>query len=81
MIEGPGHVPMDKIKEQVGQGSGMVPEAPFYLRLAAVTGHRAGATTTSPARLGAAMIGCTARRCFCYVTPKEQPRLAESGKT
>src|SRR5450432_522269 len=62
MIEGPGHVPMDKIKEQVDKEVELCHGAPFYVLGPLVTDIAPGYDHITSA-IGAAML--------CYVTPKE----------
>src|SRR5436190_4859645 len=70
MIEGPGHVPMDKIKEQVDKEKEMCYEAPFYTLGPLVTDIAPGYDHITSA-IGAAMIGWHGAAMLCYVTPKE----------
>src|SRR5689334_452451 len=70
MIEGPGHVPLDKIKEQVDKEKEMCYEAPFYTLGPLVTDIAPGYDHISSA-IGAAMIGWHGAAMLCYVTPKE----------
>src|ERR1700758_4404068 len=70
MIEGPGHVPLDKIKEQVDKEKEMCYEAPFYTLGPLVTDIAPGYDHISSA-IGAAMIGWYGASMLCYVTPKE----------
>ena len=78
MIEGPGHVPMHKIKENMDQQLEVCHEAPFYTLGPLVDRHRARATTTSPSAIGAAMIGWFGTAMLCYVTPKEHLGLPDT---
>jgi phosphomethylpyrimidine synthase len=70
MIEGPGHVPMDKIKEQVDKERELCYEAPFYTLGPLVTDVAPGYDHITSA-IGAAMIGWHGAAMLCYVTPKE----------
>src|SRR5881394_146491 len=70
MIEGPGHVPLDKIKEQVDKEMEWCFEAPFYTLGPLVTDIAPGYDHITSA-IGAAMIGWHGASMLCYVTPKE----------
>ena len=70
MIEGPGHVPLDKIKEQVDRENELCYEAPFYTLGPLVTDIAPGYDHITSA-IGAAMIGWHGAAMLCYVTPKE----------
>jgi len=70
MIEGPGHVPMDKIAEQVEKEVAYCYEAPFYTLGPLVTDIAPGYDHITSA-IGAAMIGWHGASMLCYVTPKE----------
>jgi phosphomethylpyrimidine synthase len=70
MIEGPGHIPIDKIKEQVDQERELCYEAPFYTLGPLVTDIAPGYDHITSA-IGAAMIGWHGAAMLCYVTPKE----------
>ena len=70
MNEGPGHVPMHMIKENMDKQLEWCHEAPFYT-LGPLTTDIAPATTTSPRPSAAAMIGWFGTAMLCYVTPKE----------
>ena len=70
MIEGPGHIPMDKIKEQVDKEIEMCHEAPFYTLGPLVIDIAPGYDHITSA-IGAAMIGWHGASMLCYVTPKE----------
>src|SRR5579864_8359010 len=70
MIEGPGHVPLDKIKEQVDKEKELCFEAPFYTLGPLVTDIAPGYDHITSA-IGAAMIGWYGASMLCYVTPKE----------
>jgi phosphomethylpyrimidine synthase len=70
MIEGPGHIPMHKIKEQVEKENEWCDEAPFYTLGPLVTDIAPGYDHITSA-IGAAMIGWYGASMLCYVTPKE----------
>src|SRR6201987_5563796 len=70
MIEGPGHIPIDKIKDQVGKEKELCYEAPFYTLGPLVTDIAPGYDHITSA-IGAAMIGWYGASMLCYVTPKE----------
>jgi phosphomethylpyrimidine synthase len=70
MIEGPGHIPLDKIKEQVDKEVEYCYEAPFYTLGPLVTDIAPGYDHITSA-IGAAMIGWHGAAMLCYVTPKE----------
>ena len=70
MIEGPGHVPMHKIKENVDKQMTVCHEAPFYTLGPLVTDIAPGYDHITSA-IGAAMIGWYGTAMLCYVTPKE----------
>ncbi len=70
MIEGPGHVPLDKIQEQVEKEVALCDGAPFYTLGPLVTDFAPGYDHITSA-IGAAMIGWHGASMLCYVTPKE----------
>lgn len=70
MIEGPGHVPMHKIKENVDKQMEICHEAPFYT-LGPVTTDIAPGYDHITSAIGAAIIGWHGTAMLCYVTPKE----------
>jgi phosphomethylpyrimidine synthase len=70
MIEGPGHVPMHKIKENIDLQQEICDEAPFYT-LGPLTTDIAPAYDHITSGIGAAMIGWWGTAMLCYVTPKE----------
>ena len=70
MIEGPGHVPMHKIKENVELQQELCDEAPFYT-LGPLTTDIAPAYDHITSGIGAAMIAWWGTAMLCYVTPKE----------
>ena len=70
MIEGPGHVPMHKIKENMDLQLEYCHEAPFYTLGPLVTDIAPGYDHITSG-IGAAMIGWFGTAMLCYVTPKE----------
>ncbi|MBC5823784.1 MAG: phosphomethylpyrimidine synthase ThiC [Candidatus Eremiobacteraeota bacterium] len=70
MIEGPGHVRMDLIKENMDRQLKSCAEAPFYTLGPLVTDIAPGYDHITSA-IGAAMIGWYGTAMLCYVTPKE----------
>lgn len=70
MIEGPGHVPMHLIKENMEEQIKHCSEAPFYT-LGPLTTDVAPAYDHITSAIGAAMIGWFGTAMLCYVTPKE----------
>ncbi|MGH9129826.1 MAG: phosphomethylpyrimidine synthase ThiC [Acidimicrobiales bacterium] len=70
MIEGPGHVPMHKIKENMDLQLEVCHEAPFYT-LGPLTTDVAPGYDHITSAIGAAMIGWYGTAMLCYVTPKE----------
>ncbi|RKT83807.1 hydroxymethylpyrimidine synthase [Saccharopolyspora antimicrobica] len=70
MIEGPGHVPMHKIAENVRLEEELCGEAPFYT-LGPLTTDIAPAYDHITSGIGAAMIAQAGTAMLCYVTPKE----------
>jgi phosphomethylpyrimidine synthase len=70
MIEGPGHVSMDKIKENMDLQLEKCHEAPFYT-LGPLTTDIAPGYDHITSAIGAAMIGWFGCAMLCYVTPKE----------
>jgi phosphomethylpyrimidine synthase len=76
MIEGPGHVPMHKIKENVDKQMALCHEAPFYTLGPLVTDIAPGYDHITSA-IGAAMIGWYGTAMLCYVTPKEHLGLPD----
>src|SRR6266850_1435464 len=69
MIEGPGHVPMHKIKENMERQLAVCDEAPFYT-LGPLTTDVAPGYDHITSAIGAAMIGWFGTAMLCYVTPK-----------
>ncbi len=70
IIEGPGHIPMHLIKENVDRQMAVCHEAPFYTLGPLVTDIAPGYDHITSA-IGAAMIGWYGTAMLCYVTPKE----------
>jgi phosphomethylpyrimidine synthase len=70
MIEGPGHVPMHLIKENMDKQLEVCQEAPFYT-LGPLTTDIAPGYDHITSAIGAAMIGWYGTAMLCYVTPKE----------
>jgi phosphomethylpyrimidine synthase len=76
MIEGPGHVPMHKIKENMDRQLAACDEAPFYT-LGPLTTDIAPGYDHITSAIGAAMIGWFGTAMLCYVTPKEHLGLPD----
>jgi phosphomethylpyrimidine synthase len=76
MVEGPGHVPMHKIKENVDLQQELCREAPFYT-LGPLTTDVAPGYDHITSAIGAAMIGWFGTAMLCYVTPKEHLGLPD----
>nr|WP_315457266.1 phosphomethylpyrimidine synthase ThiC [uncultured Sphingorhabdus sp.] len=76
MIEGPGHVPMHKIKENMTKQLEVCGEAPFYT-LGPLTTDIAPGYDHITSGIGAAMIGWYGTAMLCYVTPKEHLGLPD----
>ncbi|MBY0335106.1 MAG: phosphomethylpyrimidine synthase ThiC [Acetobacteraceae bacterium] len=76
MIEGPGHVPMHKIKENMDKQLAACGEAPFYT-LGPLTTDIAPGYDHITSGIGAAMIGWFGTAMLCYVTPKEHLGLPD----
>ncbi|HYM31700.1 MAG TPA: phosphomethylpyrimidine synthase ThiC [Candidatus Cybelea sp.] len=76
MIEGPGHVPMHKIKENMDRQLEVCHEAPFYT-LGPLTTDIAPGYDHITSAIGAAMIGWFGTAMLCYVTPKEHLGLPD----
>jgi phosphomethylpyrimidine synthase len=76
MIEGPGHVPMHKIKENMDEQLKVCHEAPFYT-LGPLTTDIAPGYDHITSAIGAAMIGWFGTAMLCYVTPKEHLGLPD----
>ncbi|WP_453976582.1 phosphomethylpyrimidine synthase ThiC [Brevundimonas sp. Marseille-Q4549] len=76
MIEGPGHVPMHKIKQNMDEQLKHCHEAPFYT-LGPLTTDIAPGYDHITSAIGAAMIGWFGTAMLCYVTPKEHLGLPD----
>ena len=70
MVEGPGHVPMDQLEQNVRLQQRYCREAPFYTLGPLVTDVAPGYDHITSA-IGAAMVGWYGSSLLCYVTPKE----------
>ena len=78
MIEGPGHVPMHMIKENMDLQLKYCGEAPFYT-LGPLTTDIAPGYDHITSAIGAAMIGWYGTAMLCYVTPKEHLGLPDKN--
>ena len=78
MIEGPGHVPMQLIKENVEKQESLCKSAPFYT-LGPLTTDIAPGYDHITSAIGAAMIGWYGTSMLCYVTPKEHLGLPDKN--
>jgi len=78
MIEGPGHVPMHLIKENMDRQLEKCHEAPFYT-LGPLTTDIAPGYDHITSAIGAAMIGWYGTAMLCYVTPKEHLGLPDKN--
>src|SRR3712207_4419318 len=76
MVEGPGHVPMNKIKENMDLQLEVCSEAPFYT-LGPLTTDIAPGYDHITSGIGAALIGWYGCAMLCYVTPKEHLGLPD----
>lgn len=76
MIEGPGHVPMNKILENMEREKKSCHKAPFYT-LGPLTTDIAPAYDHITSAIGAAIIGSLGTAMLCYVTPKEHLSLPD----
>jgi phosphomethylpyrimidine synthase len=76
MIEGPGHVPMNLVKENMTRELEVCQEAPFYT-LGPLTTDIAPGYDHITSGIGAAMIGWFGTAMLCYVTPKEHLGLPD----
>jgi phosphomethylpyrimidine synthase len=76
MIEGPGHVPMHLIRENMDRQLAVCHEAPFYT-LGPLTTDIAPGYDHMTSAIGAAMIGSFGTALLCYVTPKEHLGLPD----
>src|SRR3990170_227192 len=70
MVEGPGHVPLDQLEENVRRQQEVCGEAPFYTLGPLVTDIAPGYDHITSA-IGAAVVGWHGTSMLCYVTPKE----------
>ena len=83
MVEGPGHVPLDKVVENVTRQQQVCDGAPFYTLGPLVTDIAPGYDHITSG-IGAAVIGMAGTAMLCYVTPKEHlgppgPRRRQAG--
>jgi len=78
IIEGPGHVPMHKIRENMDRQIEMCHNAPFYT-LGPLTTDIAPGYDHITSAIGAAMIGWFGTAMLCYVTPKEHLGLPDKN--
>lgn len=76
MIEGPGHVPMHKVQDNMIKQKQLCGDAPFYTLGPLVTDIAPGYDHITSA-IGAAMIGWFGTSMLCYVTPKEHLGLPD----
>ncbi|MEW5741722.1 MAG: phosphomethylpyrimidine synthase ThiC [Myxococcota bacterium] len=76
MIEGPGHVPMQRIRENMTEQLRLCHEAPFYT-LGPLTTDIAPGYDHITSGIGAALIGWFGTAMLCYVTPKEHLGLPD----
>ncbi|MDF7674805.1 phosphomethylpyrimidine synthase ThiC [Acetobacteraceae bacterium ESL0709] len=76
MIEGPGHVPMNLIRENMDKQKEFCADAPFYT-LGPLTTDIAPGYDHITSAIGAAMIGWFGTAMLCYVTPKEHLGLPD----
>ncbi|WP_028535060.1 phosphomethylpyrimidine synthase ThiC [Paludibacterium yongneupense] len=78
MIEGPGHVPMQRIKENMDKELDWCEQAPFYT-LGPLTTDIAPGYDHITSAIGAAQIGWYGTAMLCYVTPKEHLGLPDKN--
>ncbi len=76
MIEGPGHIPIDQLEENVRRQQEICREAPFYTLGPLVTDIAPGYDHITSA-IGAAIVGWHGTSMLCYVTPKEHLGLPD----
>lgn len=76
MVEGPGHIPLDQLQENVERQQRVCKEAPFYTLGPLVTDIAPGYDHITSA-IGAAVIGWHGTSMLCYVTPKEHLGLPD----
>lgn len=77
MIEGPGHVPIDQLEENVRRQREICEDAPFYTLGPLVTDVAPGYDHITSA-IGAAIVGWHGTSMLCYVTPKEHLGLPDA---
>jgi len=77
MVEGPGHIPLDQLQENVERQQRICREAPFYTLGPLVTDIAPGYDHITSA-IGAAVVGWHGTSMLCYVTPKEHLGLPEA---
>jgi phosphomethylpyrimidine synthase len=77
MVEGPGHVPLDQLEENVRRQQEVCREAPFYTLGPLVTDMAPGYDHITSA-IGAAVVGWHGTSMLCYVTPKEHLGLPDA---
>ncbi len=77
MVEGPGHVPLDQLAENVRRQQEVCHEAPFYTLGPLVTDIAPGYDHITSA-IGAAIVGWHGTSMLCYVTPKEHLGLPDA---
>src|SRR5208282_774771 len=76
MIEGPGHIPMQLIQQNMTEELRLCMEAPFYVLGPLVTDYAPGYDHITSA-IGATMAGYAGASMLCYVTPKEHLGLPD----
>jgi phosphomethylpyrimidine synthase len=77
MVEGPGHIPLDEVEEQVAKQKELCDGAPFYTLGPLVTDVAPGYDHMT-SMIGAAVIGWHGADMLCYVTPKEHLGLPDA---
>ena len=77
MVEGPGHIPLDQLEENVRRQQQVCKEAPFYTLGPLVTDIAPGYDHITSA-IGAAIVGWHGTSMLCYVTPKEHLGLPDA---
>jgi phosphomethylpyrimidine synthase len=77
MVEGPGHVPLDQLADNVARQQRVCHEAPFYTLGPLVTDVAPGYDHITSA-IGAAIVGWHGTSMLCYVTPKEHLGLPDA---
>ncbi|HEX5309809.1 MAG TPA: phosphomethylpyrimidine synthase ThiC [Solirubrobacteraceae bacterium] len=77
MVEGPGHVPMDQLADNVARQQRVCHQAPFYTLGPLVTDVAPGYDHITSA-IGAAIVGWHGTSMLCYVTPKEHLGLPDA---